>query len=335
MKVYLLTGARNVQVMFRASTSVSSDRFMIMVTESVSGATKDDVAKFENDRTGRLPKPAPGTENTPENQRIWVGFHRIVQDYIGRTAETNLLAQSYQKFFTERLEMQPLGEWTTARVFEFMKKDMATAAITSLAGPRIFELNPDLLDLLWEFDEIAASLVWGLPKWMNRKAYTRRERFHTACGRYLESAWANFDPYGPDADVDWEPNFGARFMRELAKWMKERDFSLRTCAGTIATTGIFGYFLLHFCSPSGTTYQANPFLQAKLKHYPGGHLVRHGSGKGPRTVESDTKGSRDGVRNRSGHIESHHRSTDDVVIAAPTVCLCRGLTPARFDQHHP
>jgi len=252
MKIYMVSGARNIQVLFRSTQAVSSDKFMIMVTENISGATKPDVAKYIHDRSGRLPKPAPGTENTPEDKRVWSDLHRLIHENLQRPAETNKLAESYQKFFDERLEMQPLGEWTTVRVFEFLKKDMATAAITALTGPRIFEITPDLLDALWEFDEIAASLVWGLPRWMNRKAYVRRERFHKACGDYLESAWANFDPYGPEADVDWEPNFGCRFMREMAKWMKKSNFSPRTCAGTVGTLGIFGYrrtFLLQEFKP--------------------------------------------------------------------------------------
>ncbi|KAJ2903942.1 25-hydroxycholesterol 7-alpha-hydroxylase [Zalerion maritima] len=71
----------------------------------------------------------------------------------------------------------PTGEWLTVRVMEVLRKDMAEAAIVSLAGPRILELNPDLLEILWEFDEIAASLVWGLPRWLSRKAWNRRDRF--------------------------------------------------------------------------------------------------------------------------------------------------------------
>jgi hypothetical protein len=241
MKIYLVSGARNTQVLFRSSQAVSSDKFMIMVTENVSGAAKPDLAKFVHDRTGRLAKPAAGTEHFPADRRIWVDFHRLIQDNLHRPAETNRLAENFQRFLAEQVERQPPGEWREVRVFEFLKRDVTTAAITALAGRRVFDVSPEMLDALWEFDEIAASLVWGLPRWMNGKAYARRERFHNACWKYLEAGWENYDPHAPGADVDWEPNFGSRFMRELAVWMKKVEFDRPTCGGTVGTLGIFGY----------------------------------------------------------------------------------------------
>ncbi len=241
MKVYLITGAQNVQAMFRTSAGVSSDKFMIIMMETLWGSTTEDLAKFVNDKSGRLKVPAPGTEDRPEKERYWAGFHRVLHEYIARTHETNKLAESYQQLFTERLERFPVGEWHMVGIFEFLRKHMVEAAIVSLAGPRILELNPDFVKLLWDFDEIAASLAFGPPRWMNREAWNKRDRFRAACARYLEAAWSDFDWNGPDADADWEPNFGSRYSRELAKWMKEIGLTMETSSGLVASTSIFGY----------------------------------------------------------------------------------------------
>lgn len=240
MKVYIIAGSRNVQAMFRTSTSVSSDKFMILVMETLWGATKEDLAKFVNDKSGRLKTPAPGTEKTPDDRRYWAGFHHVMHEYLARTQEANTLARSFQRLFGDQLEKYPIGEWATVHVFKFLRKEMAEAAIVSLAGPRILRLNPNFLKEFWDFDEVAASLAWGLPKWMNRAALNKRDRVRAACARYLEAAWAGFDWSGPDADSDWEENFGSRFMRELARWMKESGLSLETSSGIVATAGMFG-----------------------------------------------------------------------------------------------
>ncbi len=165
----------------------------------------------------------------------------MLHTYLARTEETNKLAASYLRFFSERLDRFPLNEPSTVRIYDFLCKDMAESAIASLMGTRIFELNPDLLERLWDFDSIVGTIAWGPPKWIKRGAWRSRERFHATCAKYLKAAWDEFDWNGPDADADWEPIFGARFSRELAKWIKECDFDLETAAGIVSVTSIFGY----------------------------------------------------------------------------------------------
>ena len=249
MKVYLITGQQNVQVMFRKIDAVSSDKFGLLIMANLWGATKEDLVKFANDKSGRLqvvPEPsfdANGMQSnlkSQEQRRYWAGFHQVLRDYLARPNETDKLAESYQRLFTERLDRFTVGEWATISVVSFMRTHMAECAIISLVGPRILELNPGFCQLLWDFDEISLSLVWGLPRWMNRQAWEKRDRYRAACARYLEAAWAGFDPAGAEADSDWEPNFGSRFARELAKWMRESNFSLETSAGIVAITAIAG-----------------------------------------------------------------------------------------------
>ncbi len=240
-KVYFVIGAQNVQAMFRTSNSISSDKFMIFIMENLWGSTQEDLAKFANDKSGRLSTPAHGAEKTPEKERYWASFHRLVHNYLARTHEANMLARTYERLFAERLERFPLHSWSTVRILDFLRKDMTESAIVSLVGSRILELSPDLLEVFWDFDEIVASIAWGPPKWLKREAWKRRDRLRARCARYLEAAWADFDWSGPEADADWEPKFGARYSRELAKWMKEIGLSPVTSAGIVAVTSIFAY----------------------------------------------------------------------------------------------
>ncbi|KAK3358215.1 cytochrome P450 [Lasiosphaeria hispida] len=239
MKVYLIAGTNNIQAMFRTSASVSSDIFFLMVQEHIWGSTKEDLAKFANDKSGRLQNPAPGTEKTPDQERYWAGMHRTIHSYLARTHETNALAGSYQRFFGQQLDRFQVGREAEVCIYDFLLKDMAEAAITSINGRRVLDVNPGLLEILWRFHEIAASLVWGLPKWLNRESWKRRDQLQAACARYLKSALSDFD-WSQGADPDWEPIFGSRFTRELVRWMTESGFALTTMAGGLANMTVFG-----------------------------------------------------------------------------------------------
>ncbi|OLN85834.1 Cholesterol 7-alpha-monooxygenase 4 [Colletotrichum chlorophyti] len=231
--VYLVTGSRNVQKLFRNSTTntLSSDKFVIMVNEKVQGMTKEDVAKLVNDRSGRLQNPAPGTENFPEHKRVWAGIHHVFTEHLFRAEANTRLAQSFVTFFSERLEQQPLGKWQTVQIFKYLKKDMAEAATISLAGRKLVEEYPEFVELLWEFDEYLMQLMYGLPSWLNPKPKQVQDKALAMMSKFLTDAWSTFDWDGPDADADWEPIFGSRLQREHSKFYKENGFSLRSRAG--------------------------------------------------------------------------------------------------------
>ncbi|KAK3318886.1 cytochrome P450 [Apodospora peruviana] len=214
-----------IQTIFRTgpSATISPDKFMLLIFEYMMGLNKEEME-------------APTT-------RYWAGYHRIIHTYLARTHETNKLGAAYQKFFAEEhLEKKfAVGEWTTVRIKEFLQRDMAEAATVALMRPRLLEFYPDFIDRFWEMVDIAAKLVWGLTKWINPAAWKRRDDMHDAVGKWLDATWADLDWNGPDADADWEPIFGSRFSRELARWVREdTKFSKKSQAGIIFTNPIFG-----------------------------------------------------------------------------------------------
>lgn len=110
------------------------------------------------------------------------------------------------------------------------RRDMTESAFETLVGPRVLELNPGYNQLYWEFDARAFETLLGLPRWVNPEPYRLQAKFYSQTSKWLEAAWENFDWDGPDAEADWEPNFGARVCRELSKWLKE-NFSWQSQAG--------------------------------------------------------------------------------------------------------
>lgn len=156
--------------------------------------------------------------------------HQIYDDYLTSKRSADFLGSKFFDLFTRRLEQHPTGEWVTVELSKMFRRDMAESAFETLVGPRVLELNPGYSQLYWEFDARAFETLLGLPRWVNPEPYRLQAKFYSQTGKWLEAAWENFDWDGPDADADWEPNFGARVCRELSKWLKE-NFSWQSQAG--------------------------------------------------------------------------------------------------------
>lgn len=237
-KICFVVRPDNVRALFRPSRALSPEFFMLDVMEHVWAANKDEMHRFRQDKSGRMNKPLAGTEDTPPQQRYWAAQHHLFHEFLARSDATKMLGELYYERFLEKVERIPLDEWNTDNVMRFMMSDMSESAVTTIFGTKILELNPGFMDAMWDFIMTIAEVPFGPPRWWNPRPFRFRDRFHLMTRKYLESAWANFDWQGPDANADWEPHFGSRAARELAVWMKQH-LSLETAGGNIAAL-IFG-----------------------------------------------------------------------------------------------
>ncbi|KAK2007308.1 cytochrome P450 [Colletotrichum eremochloae] len=231
VRLYLVKGEESVQAIFRSSSTFTYEKFILLVIKNLQGSTKEDVEKLSNEKSGRNKAPAPGWENVPQDQRYWYQLHHLTTESLSRTESTNRLADMYTKFFGQALEKQPSGEWTTVRLFDFLRKDMGESALKSLCGTRILELVPDYIEQFWRFDSIGVQAVYGLPKWINPKPTEERDKLNRMTQRFMKDAFSTFDWNGPDADSSWDPIFGSRYVRLLMKWLADKDMSMQTRAG--------------------------------------------------------------------------------------------------------
>ena len=185
---------------------------------------KKDVDRFATDKSGRGHAPLPGTESTPKNKRYFYQHEHVHTEFLSRTQYLTPLVERLYTEFSETLEKYPTDEWTMLSVVDFCKHDATKCAISTLAGPKLLELTPDLLDRFWDFDDVVFSLAMGFPRWLYARPYKAHDRYLDAFKKYLDSAWANFDWDGPSSEAAWEPEFGARVMREVAKWLSDSGF---------------------------------------------------------------------------------------------------------------
>jgi hypothetical protein len=216
--------------MFRKSSSLSSDKFILMVMERMQCMTKADLAKYMSDKSGRQQTPAIGT--APGQKRYWANMHHVFTEHLSQGRAVASLAGSLSRFFEEKLEVFPKEEWVTVHVFEFMQDVVAECAVASLAGRRILERNPDFIKAMWDYDSMGSRLMYGvLPRWMDPEPWAMRDRFHRMAIAFLKD---DFDTVDWDSmpQTDWHPVFGSKLLRELSNWQRNYGLSMETRAGS-------------------------------------------------------------------------------------------------------
>ena len=234
--VYLVAGSQNIQAIFGSAHKIGNEELMLRtVLPKLYGLSKRELDIWAKDKSGRGKVPFPGTENQT-GQRYWFNEHHIHTEYMSRTKYLESLSKEYYRLFSEIIDQkESVGKWSTVSLTDLCKNEMARCAVTTLVGPRIFELSPDFTDSMWEFDSVIFQLVLGLPPWLNPKPLKVRDGWNKKIREYLDSGLESFDWNGPDVESTWEPVFGARVCRELVKWLQESGMCNESVAGFLGT----------------------------------------------------------------------------------------------------
>jgi len=226
MRVYLVTGTKNVQAVLRSSGHLSPDRLAFMVLPTIDNVTPEDLLMFKADKSGRGHIPLDGT---PGKDRMWATNHRIILDNLSSQAATTTIGAKYCELLMTKFEEQQKDKWQTIQIFQYIKQEITEAAIISLAGKSILELNPGFIDAMWSFDRLFYPLLLGIPKFIYSAPYRARDAFHKMGTKWLEYAFANYDNNGPD--LDWDKIWGTRYVRKHATFFKEKGFNQTSRSG--------------------------------------------------------------------------------------------------------
>lgn len=224
--MYLITGAKNVQDVLRSAGHLGNRELVLRVLPQLDSVTPKDLQRFKDDESGRGQKPL---YPIAEKDRMWAPNHKIMVENLSSTAACAVMMEKFSELLKEQLDKRSTTQWEIKNLWNFVKTDIVEVAIISLAGTKLLELNPDFTEAMWGFDESVFPLVMGLPRFLYRKGFARRDRFHDMGVKWHEYAFANYDFDGPD--VPWEEIWGTRFVREHAKFLKDRGFDKRSRSG--------------------------------------------------------------------------------------------------------
>jgi hypothetical protein len=230
--VYLVSGPKNVQVVLRSSGHLSSDEATLRTLPTLDSVSPKDVEVFKRDKTGR--GKISLVKDFPEQDRVWHHSHQITMEGLASAAGAEAIGSKFSQLLMDVIEKRPKGQWETVQLWHhFIQKELVGAAITSIAGTKVLELNPGFVDALWQFDRIIFPLLFNVPKWMYRKAYTARESYHEMGEKWLKYAFGNIDPEKLEENgIDWEELLGSGYMRKLTNYcLRVRGFEWRSVAG--------------------------------------------------------------------------------------------------------
>jgi len=225
-RLYLITGPSNVQEILRASGHLGNEDLTLRALVQLDGMSQKDIQVWKNDRSGRGHK---ATNDTPEKDRIWGPNHKIIVDHLSSTAASATLMEKFSELMMDVINKRSKEKWETVNLWQFVTTEVVEAAIISVAGRKLLELNPDFTDAMWAFDDTIFALIMGVPKFLYPSGYAKRDRFHEMGDKWHEYASANYDFNGPD--VDWEEMWGTRFMRVQYQFLKGRGFDKRSIVG--------------------------------------------------------------------------------------------------------
>jgi hypothetical protein len=240
--VYFISGAKNVQKVFRSSNSLSSDFLVLEVYRKVIGVPKRDLAIYEADKSGSSATPLTSIS---EEKRIWRQLHQVQHHHLSTSVPLIILTRVFTTEFEKIMDEIPLDEWTTLLVYKFVRTSMSTASTISLIGSGVFKENPNLIDDFWIYFEGFMALFMGLPRFMNPKVYEARERLTAACIKHLKSFEDKYDEIQKQ-DPDWDEDLGSKVNRLRDKALLDAGLSIE---GRGAHLGgyLIGYtFLSHF-----------------------------------------------------------------------------------------
>ena len=160
--VYFVSGAKNMQVILRNSSHLTADELFYMGLRQLDGVAESDINKFKADRTGRSQIPAmPVPEG---HDRIWHENHKIFAEYLTRPESLKAISTKFVDLLQQKIEKERSRGWKSVSIYQWLMEEMVECAIVSLSGSYILEMNPGLINAMWEMDKGFFALIMGMPK---------------------------------------------------------------------------------------------------------------------------------------------------------------------------
>ena len=112
---------------------------------------------------------------------------------------------------------------------QWVKRVVTEASSEAMFGTKFMEAWPLLYEDYWAFDPKIQSLMFGLPRWMNRRAYQARDRCLSKIKDWERSAhMAAAEGVAPplkDMTTVWDEHWGMKLVRRRLQILCDRGVS--------------------------------------------------------------------------------------------------------------
>jgi hypothetical protein len=235
---YFISGAKNIQTIFRNSRSLTSDFLVLEVYKKVFAVPKEDLAIFEADDSGSSSVPY---SQVPEEKRIWRHVHDAQHQHLTGTDSLNHLTTVFTREYLDIVNQEPLDESRTVPIYRWFRDRMATASTISLIGRGVYKHNPRLTEDFWEFFAGFMGLFMGFPRLLLPKVWDARKRNNNACTKHLRAIEDRYEEIDA-ADPNWDEDLGSRVNRLRDKACRDHGVSVEG-RGTLLAGFMLGYYI--------------------------------------------------------------------------------------------
>ncbi|KAF2106350.1 cytochrome P450 [Lophiotrema nucula] len=170
---------------------------------------------YARDNSGIAPKPLPGT-NVPPEKRFFHLHHRLVlKEMSGRSL--NQMTSRFLESQERRFANSEIGEdWTNIPdLYSWLENVVFQASVESLAGTKIFDVIPNLMNEYRDFYNAAPTILRGLPRVFSPKAYKARDTLVASLRKWHEEAQKNNPLRGFDTEGQgWDEWWGTQFVKQ-------------------------------------------------------------------------------------------------------------------------
>lgn len=205
--------ARDIKALFSQSRVMNNSIYRDFAVSTMFGMPDAARRRIAADDTGLLPTPHPNSNTKPEDRILYLTHHTMSKYISG--PRLKLLATRYTEKFCQSLQnLEIRDEWTRIpSLYQFLQHHIFSSAVKSIFGNALLELNPNLIDDFWAFDDAISDLAKGYPRWMIPGAYAARDRCLAAVTKWHEVVRST--PYVSDSDDEeaWDPLHGDGIMR--------------------------------------------------------------------------------------------------------------------------
>lgn len=198
---------------------------MTILMENMFGTPSTAIHIYKQDNSGIGSNPKPGSTVKPEN-RVYYQQHHVAHTFLsGKSLQK--ITQRFLRFLSLQISENSTVDYEWVEMpdfYSFARNQLFEAAIKTLFGSHILRLNPTLSEDFWEYFAATPILTKGLPRWMARRAYQKRDKMIRSIAKWhrFASQHSDFTSVEPSED-EWDPYWGSDYLKVRQKLGRKRD----------------------------------------------------------------------------------------------------------------
>ncbi|KAI5861438.1 cytochrome P450 [Durotheca rogersii] len=214
LRFYVFADSEQVKTVFRNSKRMTNKSSTLFALHYLLGLPRSAVNFYQADDSGMSLTPRPGSKTRPENRINFLIAHNA-KVYMS-SSHLQTLDELYVAILLRRLDALDVGdEWVAfPDLHVFLQRIAMHSSIEALAGSKVLELCPQLVEDILVFQSYVPDFLHLRPRWLVPEAYRVRKRILDGFKKWEEHALKHSDcsQVGPE-DAEWEPYWGTKLVR--------------------------------------------------------------------------------------------------------------------------